>query len=395
MSRAPRRRAVALCGLVAGGGFSFVGGADRAPRRPHVARQGARQVMESFYAAVNGRDLEQALAMVDDEVVYEDFTFQEPFRGREGVRELLGDAMSLPKGLDFVIDDLAGGDSWGPDDAVGMTWHVEFDGVALPNSRGASLYKTKNGRLLYARDIVESPLKLGSSALGIVGFLAALVRSYKQGLAGTFAAFATAAGLYWYILLLSPQGQFPFLGGPPAWAIDETTLRNVVDESLNFFYIWPGLDSLGLPSPSSLFPLPEVDPLRLALFNVAEAYAFMLLPLLLWDRPERKNVYAWWAPAMFLTNAILLPYFATRALDPAGSSTSRARVAWAPLFGLVALVVLAVALWQSWGLYADKPHFSQFIETLTPNRLCASGASLGPGMLTCMVLGSFLTPNHA
>ena len=31
-----------------------------------------------------------------------------------------------------------------------------------------------------------------------------------------------------YILLLSPQGQFSFLGGPPAWAIDETTLRNVV-----------------------------------------------------------------------------------------------------------------------------------------------------------------------
>ena len=34
---------------------------------------------------------------MDDDVVYEDFTFQEPFKGREGVRELLGDAMSLPK----------------------------------------------------------------------------------------------------------------------------------------------------------------------------------------------------------------------------------------------------------------------------------------------------------
>jgi hypothetical protein len=34
-----------------------------------------------------------------------------------------------------------------------------------------------------------------------------------------------------------------------------------------------------------------------------EAYAFMLLPLLLWDRPQR-NVYNWWAPAMFLTNAL-------------------------------------------------------------------------------------------
>ena len=31
-----------------------------------------------------------------------------------------------------------------------------------------------------------------------------------------------------YILLLSPQGQFSFLAGPPAWAIDETTLRNVI-----------------------------------------------------------------------------------------------------------------------------------------------------------------------
>ena len=34
-----------------------------------------------------------------------------------------------------------------------------------------------------------------------------------------------------------------------------------------------------------------------------EAYAFMLLPLLLWDRPQR-NVYNWWVPAMFLTNAL-------------------------------------------------------------------------------------------
>ena len=37
------------------------------------------------------------------------------------------------------------------------------------------------------------------------------------------------------------------------------------EESLDFFYIWPGLDYLGLPSPGSLgFPLPVVDPLRLA-----------------------------------------------------------------------------------------------------------------------------------
>lgn len=33
--------------------------------------------MESFYAAVNERQLETALDMLDDEVVYEDFTFQD------------------------------------------------------------------------------------------------------------------------------------------------------------------------------------------------------------------------------------------------------------------------------------------------------------------------------
>ena len=46
-----------------------------------------------------------------------------------------------------------------------------------------------------------------------------------------------------------------------------------------------------------------LDEIAEALFNLAEAYAFMLLPLLLWDRPQR-NVYNWWAPAMFLTNAL-------------------------------------------------------------------------------------------
>ena len=352
------RRALALLLAAQSVHFAFVGSwrALLEPRAPTATlRKGAREVMESFYSAVNGRELEEAWKMVDDDVIYEDFTFQEPFRGREGVRELLGDAMSLPKGLDFIIDDVAGGDSWSGDDAVGMTWHVEFDGVPLPNSRGASLYKTKNGKLSYARDIVESPLKLGSAALGIVGFIATLVRSSKQGLVGSFVAFATAASLYWYILLLSPQGQFPFLGGPPAWAIDETTLRNVIDESLNFFYIWPGLDSIGLPSPSTLgIQLPQVDALRLALFNVAEAYAFMLLPLLLWDRPSEKNVYNWWAPAMFLTNAILLPYFATRALAQPPQERAK-KPSWSPLFGLLALLVVAVAIWQSWGLYAGLP----------------------------------------
>ncbi|CAE7744694.1 Oxr1, partial [Symbiodinium microadriaticum] len=354
------RRQIALAGCLLGAGAvssCFCNTSRSSQMQSKITRQGAKETMESFYSAVNNRDLERAMEMVDDDATYEDFTFQEPFKGKEGVRELLEDAMELPKGLDFVIDETAGGESWSGDDSVGMTWHVEFDGVPLPNSRGASLYKTRGGKLFYARDIVESPLKLGGAALGIVGFIAPIIRALQRGSLGDLApalAFATAGAIYWYILLLSPQGQFSFLAGPPAWAIDETTLRNVIDESLNFFYIWPGLDTVGLPSPTSLLgiALPSVDPLRLALFNLAEAYAFMLLPLLLWDRPKRQDVYNWWAPAMFLTNAILLPYFAVRGI--AGpSQVSKAKPSWAPLVGLSALAVAVVALWQSWGLWGN------------------------------------------
>ena len=41
-----------------------------------------------------------------------------------------------------------------------------------------------------------------------------------------------------YVLLLSPQGQFSFLGGPPAWAIDATTLRNVIETRSLIHLFW-------------------------------------------------------------------------------------------------------------------------------------------------------------
>ena len=50
---------------------------------------------------IHTRPIESVRSMVDDDVVYEDFTFQTPFTGQAGVRELLSDAMALPKvGLD-------------------------------------------------------------------------------------------------------------------------------------------------------------------------------------------------------------------------------------------------------------------------------------------------------
>lgn len=353
---------------------SFCGSGTPGPRPVRISMRGAKSVIEGMYAAVNARDLEGAMKYIDESVVYEDFTFQEPFKGRAGVQKLFEEAFQMPKGLDFVIDSTAGGEGtfFSDEDSIGMTWHVEFDGVPLPNGRGASLYRTKGDKLVYARDVVESPLKLGSAALGIVGFIAPIIRALRKGSSTptaaaeleqgaaetpqvessgswTTTAFAVAAAVYWYVLLLSPPGQFPFLNGPPAWAIDATTLKNVVDESLDFFYIWPGLEAAGLPSPTTFLgtPVPVVEPLRLALFNFSEAYALLFLPLLMWDRPK-NNVYPWWGFGMFLTNAIFLPYFATTRGE--SDDEPRRKPSWAPAFGLISLIVAAVALWQGYNL---------------------------------------------
>ena len=58
-----------------------------------------------------------------------------------------------------------------------------------------------------------------------------------------------------------------------------------------------------------------------------EAYAFMLLPLLLWDRPSEKNVYNWWAPAC-----------SWRMRDIARKTNVERNLGWKGLFVLFLLV---------------------------------------------------------
>ena len=130
------------------------------PRRvaatPRAAVDAERTVRE-MYERINARDVDGALACVDENVVYEDFNFPAPFRGKAAVKKLFEESCEgIPDDLTFVIDaSTCGGD------AVGLTWHVELMGEAFPNARGCSFYRVDetNGKLVYARDCVESPLK--------------------------------------------------------------------------------------------------------------------------------------------------------------------------------------------------------------------------------------------
>lgn len=104
------------------------------------------------------------------------------------------------------------------------------------------------------------------------------------------------------ILLSGWQG----LPGEPAWAVAPDTLREVIAESTDFFFVLPLLNKCGF---DLLGAAPQVHPVTLGVFNFAEAFIFMLLPPLLMDRKGRDlPTVKLWSFAMFLTNALMLPY---------------------------------------------------------------------------------------
>ena len=130
----------------------------------------------------------------------------------------------------FIVDECTDGGGV----SVGMTWYVELEGEPFPNARGASFYRInpETGKLVYARDVVEPPAKLGDVSFSIIRAVAPLVKQQlraqreKRGDVSTssvgfrhgsplrrgarrrrssarLALYALGAA-YWFVLLLSP-----------------------------------------------------------------------------------------------------------------------------------------------------------------------------------------------
>ena len=301
----------------------------------------AESVVRGMYDAINRRDVAAALEFVDDDILYEDFNFPKPFRGKAAVKKLFEESCDgIPDDMLFIVDECTDGGGI----SVGMTWYVELEGEPFPNARGASLYRInpETGKLVYARDVVEPPAKLGDVSFSIIRAVAPLVKKQlraqreKRGDAETTnaaaatssAAPATPAGepdvaaagglaalgaASWFVLLLTPPG-WQGLPGEPAWAVAPETLNEVIAESTDFFFVLPLLNKFGI---DLLGAAPEVHPVTLGVFNFAEAFVFMLLPLMLMDRKGRDlPTVKLWSFAMFLTNALMLPYMSARALKP-------------------------------------------------------------------------------
>jgi hypothetical protein len=369
---------------------------DRPARRARVSRRAstsaratssskmdAERTVREMYAAINARDVDGALERVDDDVVYEDFNFPSPFVGKKAVRRLFEESCEgIPDDLTFVVDECTGNSADGT--SVGLTWHVELMGEAFPNARGCSFYRVseESGRLVYARDCVESPAKLGDASFSIIRAVAPLVKKQIAAKRGTgeasggetvakgeiegeanvaaSAALWLAGAAYWYVLLLSPSDN-P-VPGDPAYAIKPETLQDVIAQSTDFFFVLPLLNKFGV---DILGTAPEVHPVSLGFFNFAEAFIFMLFPLLLMDKRGRDlPTTKAWSVGMFLTNAMLLPYFAISAATPvpAESDSNASEESWrearlgekgvmSKIFGATGLAVGALSVY--WTLFED------------------------------------------
>ncbi|KAL1317904.1 hypothetical protein HN51_070124 [Arachis hypogaea] len=115
---------------------------------------------------------------------------------------------------------------------------------------------------------------------------------------------AEAVYILWLFLL-------PYAPGDPVWAISSETVNNLVGLSLNFFFILPFMNFVGI----HLIEAPVLHPMAEGLFNFVIAWTFMFAPVLYTDcRRDRYkgSLDVLWGLQMFLTNTFLIPYMAIR-----------------------------------------------------------------------------------
>ncbi|KAJ8760487.1 hypothetical protein K2173_015154 [Erythroxylum novogranatense] len=147
----------------------------------HDTRESASDIVRRFYEGINGRNLEAVENLIADNCVYEDLIFPRPFVGRQAILEFFEKFIdSISSDLQFVIDDISTEDC----SAVGVTWHLEWNGKPFPFSKGCSFYRLKmentTRQIIYGRDSVEPAIKPGDTALGAIRAVTWLLQQFPQ-----------------------------------------------------------------------------------------------------------------------------------------------------------------------------------------------------------------------
>ncbi|XP_010681585.2 uncharacterized protein LOC104896528 [Beta vulgaris subsp. vulgaris] len=148
----------------------------------------------------------------------------------------------------------------------------------------------------------------------------------------------------------------PYAPGDPVWAISSDTINSLVGLSLNFFFILPITNSVGIHAMEA----PVLHPMSEGLFNFVVGWTFMFAPLLYTDFKNDRykgSLDVLWGLQMFLTNTFLIPYMAIRLNDADVSDYPRkasqlgsVMVKGAPVVGLIGGLVCAISvLWSLYG----------------------------------------------
>ncbi|KAI3960409.1 hypothetical protein MKW98_017133 [Papaver atlanticum] len=141
----------------------------------------ASDIVRKFYDGINRHDLASVEGHIAENCVYEDLVFPQPFVGRKAILDFFKKFTdSISKDLQFVIDDISNEDSL----AVGVTWHLAWQGKPFPFSKGCSFYRLEvvNGKkqIIYGRDSVEPFIKPGESALVAIKGVTWLFQRFPQ-----------------------------------------------------------------------------------------------------------------------------------------------------------------------------------------------------------------------
>jgi len=285
-------------------------------------------------------------------------------------------ADALPSSFKFCIDEIADGGEF-----VGVQWHVENDGQALPFTRGCSMYRAdpSTGKLISGFDVPEpAPIKPGSASLSVLSLASKLISEPIRAL--PLFVFVS----YVVIVFLS-NGILP---GKDALAFEQATWEEVRDLSLNYWLISPLLQ---LPFAPVLHPGLE------GIFNLLLAWAGLFAGFMSDGRPGRPSgsMLGTVIGMQFLTNAIYLPYLVTRSPEPSTGAEpvyredldpNEALVSENRLLGPVLATVGVGSV--CWGLWA-RPEFGDFPTRWSSLLAFLSGDRLGTSFVVDLVLFSF------
>jgi len=179
-------------------GIPFMPSNDRIEGEKDVSKSNPQQqqessIIEKYFQAWNSRDMESALDCFVEDCTYqtEDPIFVDTFTGKSSLREhLLKNVKALPAACKIILDDLAvdtdapvtpnanieaGGSSNENSstiarNTIGVKWHLEVNGVSIPNLRGCSMYTidSETGLLRSGFDVTEAPLKMPGALQGVL-----------------------------------------------------------------------------------------------------------------------------------------------------------------------------------------------------------------------------------